>query len=153
MKYSAATLAFMALTIMALIGCEVFDTDPDDTFSSPKGKAEFVEDPYWDEAGKAIIVKAKLTFDVAVKERDLELGAVYGLGTWASLAFVTLTSTVGSTVLFTGEVALNFIDPDPFRGKTLVVWLDPNNSVTSEAYTGETEVDLYKKFPIVIPDL
>ena len=153
MKYSKVALAFLALIMMALAGCEVFDPDPDDSFSSPKGKVEFVEDPYWNEASKAIIVKAKITFDVMVKERDLELGAVYGIAGFASLTFVTLTSTVGSTVLFTGEVALDFIDPDLFRGEPLVVWLDPSNLVTSEAYTGEAEVDLYKKFPIVIPVL
>jgi hypothetical protein len=50
----------------------------------------------------------------------------------------------------TGTISIA-LPASEYSGKTITVWLDPDNKVTSSEYTTPTSVDLWKKADVVIP--
>jgi hypothetical protein len=56
----------------------------------------------------------------------------------------------GMKLFFQSSSVKHPFNSDTYKGKTIVIHLDPQNKVTSSEYTGETYVNAYKKKSIVI---
>lgn len=64
---------------------------------------------------------------------------------------VNILLDAGLGIYWGSDVNYIPVDGNAMRGKTLTVFLDPENKYTAARYTNETFVDLYKKASITIP--
>jgi hypothetical protein len=135
---------FVSISILVL-GCSK-DKDDDPL----KGLVKFSSGPDYDNG--AIVFTAEIQFAAVGKAENIEYQILEGNDVLLDESLETQNADGGLGLFFqSGEVTITLNPLSDFSGKELTVWLDPENKVTSDEYTDDTDVNLWKKKTVSIP--
>jgi len=114
-----------------------------------KGLVSFSSDPVYSEG--VITFKAQIQFGEVGRATDIEFDVLEGTTVLLSDVVTAASNPDGMGMFFeTGTVSLS-LDQAVYTGKTLTIHLDPENKITSDEYTTQQQVDLWKIETVDIP--
>jgi hypothetical protein len=138
-------LTILLVLVILCSGCFKDNDKP----SGSKGLVSFKQNPVYT-PGK-IAFTAQIQFGEGGKTVDIEY-KLYDGSTELASGMALADSNPDGFGLFYATPAIEIaINGNALNGKTLTVYLDPDNKVTLPEYTTETYVNLYKKASVLIP--
>ncbi|MHC1774892.1 MAG: hypothetical protein AB9834_05700 [Lentimicrobium sp.] len=146
MKTSSTILTailFLALTVFT--GC---GKDDDKDSDSLKGLVQVTD---WGYNSNTLFFKLSIQYAAVGSTTDIEY-AIYDGSTLIQKGSANTVNQDGGLNIFfeTPEITIS-LPQSTYTGKTIVIWADPDNKKTLDAYTSATYVDLYKKEEVIIP--
>ncbi|NJM14658.1 MAG: hypothetical protein HC896_04095 [Bacteroidales bacterium] len=144
MKNSIVKSIYFLLVLALVYSCEKKED------GTPKGLVTFSPQPSYN--NDTITFGIELQFESTGSNVGIEYEIYQG-------ATLLLLDTLPATIIDPGTnhfaktpVVQIGAKQEKFAGKTLLIWLDPQNKLTASAYANEASVDLWKKEYLVIPE-
>ncbi len=144
MQWSYNDLIFTLIVALFFVACS-----KDDENNSAKGLVSFKTGPSF--ARNAITFTPQVQFGGNGKAINIEYIILDGNSQIESGKAYADINEDGMKLWFQSGPVQVAIAGSQYSGKTLVVYLDPENKVTSLEYTSDTYVDAYKKESVIIP--
>jgi hypothetical protein len=121
----------------------------DDSSQTAKGLVSYKQNPSY--TSNKISFSSQIQFGGGGKAVSIEYKLLDGTTVIVSGKASADSNPDGYGLFYvTPEVEIT-IDGNALKGKILTVHLDPDNKVTSQEYTTETYVNLYKRASVLIP--
>ena len=117
---------------------------------SPKGLVTFSEEPVYSNGNIKFVAGIQFGFagsPVIIEYQVLDGTQVVANGS----ANANINTDGGLNAFFETAIVEEAINANTYSGKTLTVWLDPENKVTADTYTDQQNVNLWKKEDVDIP--
>ena len=140
-------LFILALVLASLLVSCSKDNEEDQTM---KGQVQFSEKPVY--ADDKITFQAEILYSAAGQPAEVEFQVLENNVVLLEDKTKAETNIDGIGFSFRTPMISITAKQTDFAGKTLTVFLDPNNKLTSEGYTSQQYVDLYKKESVTIPE-
>ncbi len=140
-------LFILALVLASLLVSCSKDNEEDQTM---KGLVQFSEKPAY--ADDKITFQAEILYSVAGQPAEVEFQVLENNVVLLEDKTKAENNIDGIGFSFRTPMISITAKQTDFAGKTLTVFLDPNNKLTTEEYTSQQYVDLYKKESVTIPE-
>lgn len=138
------TILLLAAISILVFSCKKEDEDP------LKGLVTFESGPTY--TNGTIVFTAQIQFGEVGEAVQIEYQLLEGDVVLLSETLETQNADGGLGAFFISPDVTITLDPiEDFSGKDLTIWLDPENKVTSDEYTDDMNVDLWKKETVSIP--
>ena len=140
-------LAILLVTLLSFSSCE----DNGNDAGNNKGLVSFKNNQNPSYSGGQISFIAQVQFGFSGKAVECEYDILDGT-TKITSGKASCSSNADGMGLFWESAVINVpINSTTYKGKTITVYLDPSNKVTSKEYTTEVYVNSYKKGSVIIP--
>jgi hypothetical protein len=133
------------LILLFLFAC----SKDDENNTTYKGLVYFTEDPVY--LNGYITFTAIVQFGFKGKAVPIEYQVLEGNTLITGGDAATVNGDAGLGAFFETDPISIPIDLDTYSGKTITVWLDPDNKITDDEYTNDDMVELFKKEEVTIP--
>ena len=145
-NYTFVLISYLILSI----GCNNDKDSPiDPTDNTVKGLISFKTIPEFNDPN--IEFKAQIQFNAKGGPANIEYHVYDGSQLlYNGIALASLNPD-GMRLFYETELIGVAIDSLAHTGKTLTVWLDPENKITASDYTNANSVELWKKEDVLIP--
>lgn len=138
-------VTFLSVSFL-FMSCSKDDNDD----STAKGLVSFADGPSYVDG--TIVFTPQIQFGFQGEAVDIEYQVLDGNAVLLSEMVETQNVDGGMGAFFEGpETTITLTPLSGFSGKLITIWLDPENKVTSDEYTDDTNVSLWKKKSVSIP--